>query len=58
MYNRAAAAVSKYLKKGPWYIEANMHSGQPTNFDFNSLQVCTRIARILISENPRFLLPC
>jgi hypothetical protein len=39
MYNRAAAAVSKYLKKGPWYIEANMHSGQPTNFDFNSLQV-------------------
>jgi hypothetical protein len=38
MYNRAAAAVAKYLKKGPWYIEADMHTGLPTHLHFNSLQ--------------------
>eukprot|EP00455_Lapot_gusevi_P052757 TRINITY_DN8083_c0_g1_i2.p1 TRINITY_DN8083_c0_g1~~TRINITY_DN8083_c0_g1_i2.p1 ORF type:complete len:526 (-),score=101.90 TRINITY_DN8083_c0_g1_i2:286-1782(-) len=38
MYNKAYSAVTKYLKKGPWYFEADMRSGHPTHLQFNSLQ--------------------
>lgn len=38
LYQRAAAAVRRYLKKGPWYVEADMHSGAATHLHFNSLQ--------------------
>jgi ER degradation enhancer, mannosidase alpha-like 1 len=31
-------ATKRYLKNGPWYIEAEMLSGRPTHLQFNSLQ--------------------
>eukprot|EP00298_Acanthocystis_sp_HF-20_P015765 c21257_g1_i1.p1 GENE.c21257_g1_i1~~c21257_g1_i1.p1 ORF type:complete len:1091 (+),score=416.38 c21257_g1_i1:263-3274(+) len=38
MFRETYDAVNKHLKSGPWYIEADMSSGSPTYWHFNSLQ--------------------
>jgi mannosidase alpha-like ER degradation enhancer 1 len=38
IFQTAYNASNRYLKNGPWYIEAEMFSGRPIHFQFNSLQ--------------------
>ena len=38
-FKKTYEAVQSNLRKGPWYIEADMHSGKSTYEHFNSLQV-------------------
>ena len=38
IYTVAYGSITKYLKSGPWYMEASMKYGQHTHVQFNSLQ--------------------
>jgi mannosidase alpha-like ER degradation enhancer 1 len=52
MFTEAYDAAITYYKKGPWYVDVNMRTGNPTHYQFNSLQAFWPGLQVLVGDIP------
>eukprot|EP00850_Spirogloea_muscicola_P005021 SM000022S07235 [mRNA] locus=s22:748911:753445:+ [translate_table: standard] len=50
MFQTAYSAVQQHYRSGPWYHEADMHTGQPTHLQFTSLQAFWPAVQVLMGD--------
>eukprot|EP00850_Spirogloea_muscicola_P001621 SM000006S19386 [mRNA] locus=s6:421678:426268:- [translate_table: standard] len=50
MFQAAYSAVQQHYRSGPWYHEADMHTGQPTHLQFTSLQAFWPAVQVLMGD--------
>lgn len=52
VFDVAYDAVLRYLRRGGWYIEANMYNGSPVYVQFNSLYAFWPGMQVLVGDLP------
>ena len=52
MFQVAYRSATRYLRRGPWYIESSMKTGRATHYHFNSLQAFWPSLQIEIGDVP------